>query len=904
MKKIILGIILFLIAIHFWDAKAQSSRPTRIDDLYSSATDRTKSHDIFEFIKQAAFNEIATPSPNPAAGKHFMYPKADGFFYTLNSAGTESKLGGVSMNAPSDNNLIRTDGVTSDTLQSTGIFIDDSDNITGAGNITMGGATIGTLTGILKGSTGVVSAGTVDLTSEVNGTLPIANGGTNSSTVLNNNFVMISSGGSIVEDANISVTELFALDNIAGNIQTELDGKIDDYSGLTTGCSMYADSATTIACSTILHDTTDNVLDVGTGVTTKATRFMFPLTQAEIDALTKSDMMSWFNETDEVAEIWFNGEAIPLGGGGAGGSRLGLLEFKSFERGKVGEGTCTNCTATAETTIVLNTPTNEGSLKVVGSSAGDYTIDKTTGAEWGDSTQMVAECWVKTADTGISFHSRRNGANVDTLTVSPDNKWNKYEIPIVSGSTSNGLQLAHDGTQTYYADECDVKPRNDLVKEITGSFYVGKVAYANTNCNWQRNNTSWGDFPTDADCTGVFEEGQVTYPDTRIPAVKILNVRTDGHYKVTAVSTMFSGIAPPGVCYYNLSESTVVSGDNGTVNTFDTADRVQTLIGSFQFDGSNQDETVRILNKRVNGAGNCEISASGDTATSFVVTFHPDEPNRFVAQRTKLLVVEVEDNDDDAVGAGAKIKFKEGAGTYDNFGAWSIDTFTAPYEICVVVRGMVRQNANTQDVIQLYVNGSLYKNITSNGSGNASFQKQLNPIRVCLNKGETLSIRPENAITLDNLPDNHYLRIYEEPEDRVFVGEFKGKKCQTKLLTGDIGSSTLDIADLNFSGITIGKTYEVKAQAYIVNINGTGAKFNIRHDGSNISTVAIDDNETTTDSENRGYTGPPTFIATNTTITSEVVLGAGGGLRGNNTQNETWVQVCELPNKMTTTTEW
>jgi hypothetical protein len=49
-----------------------------------------------------------------------------------------------------------------------------------------------------------IANGTINLTQKVTGVLPIANGGTNSSTTLNNNRVMVSSGGAIVENAALT----------------------------------------------------------------------------------------------------------------------------------------------------------------------------------------------------------------------------------------------------------------------------------------------------------------------------------------------------------------------------------------------------------------------------------------------------------------------------------------------------------------------------------------------------------------------------------------------------------------------------------------------------------------------------------------------------------------------------
>lgn len=59
-------------------------------------------------------------------------------------------------------------------------------------------------TGVVHATSGVLSTSAVLLASEVSGTLPVANGGTNSSTALSNNRIMVSSGGAIVESAALT----------------------------------------------------------------------------------------------------------------------------------------------------------------------------------------------------------------------------------------------------------------------------------------------------------------------------------------------------------------------------------------------------------------------------------------------------------------------------------------------------------------------------------------------------------------------------------------------------------------------------------------------------------------------------------------------------------------------------
>jgi len=102
----------------------------------------------------------------------------------------------------------------------------------------------------LDGSKNITS-GAVSLSSaEVTGTLPIANGGTNSSTSLNNNRIIQSSSGSIVEAAVITAnralisdsngipthssvtnTELDYLSGVTSAVQTQLNAKLDEAAG-------------------------------------------------------------------------------------------------------------------------------------------------------------------------------------------------------------------------------------------------------------------------------------------------------------------------------------------------------------------------------------------------------------------------------------------------------------------------------------------------------------------------------------------------------------------------------------------------------------------------------------------------------------------------------------------------
>lgn len=122
--------------------------------------------------------------------------------------------------------------------------------MTTAGDIIYGGASgagtrlaAGTSVQVLHGGA-TPSWSAVALTTDITGVLPIANGGTNSSTALNNNRVIVSSGGAIVEEAAITAnralasnasglpvatavtdTELGYVSGVTSAIQTQLNNK-------------------------------------------------------------------------------------------------------------------------------------------------------------------------------------------------------------------------------------------------------------------------------------------------------------------------------------------------------------------------------------------------------------------------------------------------------------------------------------------------------------------------------------------------------------------------------------------------------------------------------------------------------------------------------------------------------
>lgn len=167
---------------------------------------------------------------------------------------------------------------------------------------------------------------------------------------------------------------------------------------------------------------------------------------------------------ESVAGVW------KIMGGGAGGSRLQLLTDSSFEDGVAGDGSCTTCVASQESSIVMATPNNTKSLKMAfTASTGNYTVDKTTGSEFTNSEAIVS-CWIKNSNAGISFTARKDGADTtQTIAVLTDGQWHQYEIPTTASATSIGYKVsaASSITGSVYVDECYVGTSADLRSNST-----------------------------------------------------------------------------------------------------------------------------------------------------------------------------------------------------------------------------------------------------------------------------------------------------------------------------------------------------------------------------------------------------------------------------------------------------
>lgn len=170
--------------------------------------------------------------------------------------------------------------------------------------------------------------GNVDLTSEVTGVLPVANGGTNSSAALSNNRVIISNAGAITEASAItasralssnvsgipvaSVTtsaELAFLSGTTSSVQTQLNNKVAKVSSTDNAVVRFDGSSGDVQNSGVLIADDDSVtIPSSLSVTGSSSFILFPsLTTVQRNALTPAAGMVIYNSTVNTYQGYVTG---------------------------------------------------------------------------------------------------------------------------------------------------------------------------------------------------------------------------------------------------------------------------------------------------------------------------------------------------------------------------------------------------------------------------------------------------------------------------------------------------------------------------------------------------------------------------------------------------------------------
>jgi hypothetical protein len=148
---------------------------------------------------------ITTTAAQTLTNKTLTQPVITDASLSINDTATPNSLNLVSTSAP----LLTADRTLTIDVSNADRTIDLAGNLSLSADLTTSGGNAITFTttgptSITLPTTGTMITAPVSLTTQVSGTLPVANGGTNSSTALTNGKIMVSSAGAIVEGASSS----------------------------------------------------------------------------------------------------------------------------------------------------------------------------------------------------------------------------------------------------------------------------------------------------------------------------------------------------------------------------------------------------------------------------------------------------------------------------------------------------------------------------------------------------------------------------------------------------------------------------------------------------------------------------------------------------------------------------
>lgn len=469
------------------------------------------------------------------------------------------------------------------------------------GNLTIqrngtGDIVIGDYTGFLKFLSGApTEQASIDLTSDITGVLPVANGGTGSAT---QNFVDLTTNQSIAGDK--TVTGQF------------------------------------VAIST-----------------TNGNRPCPEMTEAQRDAISSPISGDCIvNSTAKELNFYLDGAWSQIGGGGGGGGSAGInfVDDPSFENGDLApDATALGLVSyelyTADSE--LNSEFNLQHYQVAWSSlsSADAYVRDSFSRTGLDEKQGLFSIWIKS--TTVSDQELQLCLRVDDsdfsetcddaylLTITADDTWRKYEIPFIFGASTVEYEIfneSYTGALEINIDKVYVGTIPDgYIQQVGQASFVGSLNYEATSCVWNKTTTAYDDFPVDSDCDASSIVGGVSEPDTKIPAIKILNARTDGYYQV-----IFQGLLQyqsGGNCAYSLSSSS--SYENQSEIFIDpSGDNYNHLNANFKFSTTGE-KTIRVISQG-NSTPNCSAFGSDGNPAKFTVHFYPDSNSTIVAQQTEL----------------------------------------------------------------------------------------------------------------------------------------------------------------------------------------------------------------------------------------------------------------------------
>lgn len=194
-------------------------------------------------------------------------------------------------------------------------------------------------------------------------------------------------------------------------------------------------------------------------------------------------------------------------------------------------------------------------------------------ASFSDGVQGLASIRVKTTHTGTCSVCSIQAGTVSTtncVSVTANNKWGLYKIPMILGATSNGISLAcTSGTGLTYVDDAFVGAVN-LSADVDQSRIAG-VSYipGTTNCIFRRTSTTLGVFSDiNSVCPGptILEQNMGSWQttDANTPRQTINNLPA-GKYRLSVSFT--GGPASTQDASFALTDGATTCREHGVITT-------------------------------------------------------------------------------------------------------------------------------------------------------------------------------------------------------------------------------------------------------------------------------------------------------------------------------------------------
>ena len=634
-------------------------------------------------------------------------------------------------------------------------------------------------TGFLNWTSGVpTEQATISLTGDVSGVLPVSNGGTNSSTALNNNFVMISSGGAIVEDSAISTTELSYLDNVTSNIQTQLNTKLStvDLTSDVTGVLPIANGGTGSATQNFVDLTAAQTV---AGVKTFSSDSLWsgtgqidlPVgTTAERSGTPNSGMIR-FN-SDTASFEGYDGSAWgEIGGGGAGG--INYLTGTNTDA-EVGVGDwSTYADAAGENPVDGTGGTASLTFSQVASATlretGHFQIAKAAVNEQGEGVSI--DFTIDNADKAkkliISFdYNSETGYADDDLRISI------YDVTNANLIRVNGEDLkAGDGTHYAQFQTASDSTSYRLIFHVSSTSATAyNYNFDNVKVGPQVINhgtivTNWESFtPTITHTTnttitsaykrrvGDSEEYDIYITYTGTPDA--VNLEVTG---LNVDLTKTSGGASVGT-------ARLVQAGIGIVGGLAVLTGTGTIVATYpSFDSTFTDNRQNTLDHNWRGVGTPVAVSNGDQVRlRFTIPVSGFSANAKISEdfSGRDIIVEGSGSSGGAVTANVtNIEFTE---TLDTTASWNGTQFTVPETGDYHIDGQaIATTTQTGWSLQLYVDGSVVVNAGYIASG----QSNLFRISKRFTKGEVISFRSTTSYTQSAAATNRiHIRRYQSAQ--------------------------------------------------------------------------------------------------------------------------------------------